>query len=325
MPLVLKKWFRKMSEDYKERHPLRKMIYLENIVSQTATLFSVMDTRSLQLFLHLSENLHFGQTSQAMHTSPSALTRTIQQLEEKLDTKLFVRDNRSVSLTRSGKLFQQYARESLQRWQQFQYSLMEEIQELQGDISIYCSVTASYSFLYSILSDFRSAHPKIGIRLHTGDPEHAIYRIQHDEEDIAIASRPDRLPTTLAFKRISTSALVAIAPIGQETVDNWDVTPMILSEEGLIRKRVDKWFQQQKIKPHTYAQVAGNEAIVSMVSLGFGVGIVPEIVLNNSPLVKKVTIVENQPELTPIEVGLCTHKKRLSDPLIKALWDTVKT
>lgn len=284
-----------------------------------------MDIRTLQLFLTLSENLHFGQTSQAMHISPSALTRTIQQLEEKLDSTLFVRDNRSVSLTRAGRLFQQYARESLHHWQQFQTSLMEETQELQGDISIYCSVTASYSFLYNILSDFRSAHPKIGIRLHTGDAEHAINRIQNDEEDIAIASRIDKLPTTFAFKRIATSALVMIAPMGQKNVGNWETTPMILSEEGLIRKRMNKWFQQQAIKPTIYAQVTGNEAIVSMVSLGFGVGVVPEIVLNNSPLSKKVMLIDNQPELPPIEVGLCTQKKRLQNPIIKALWDSLST
>jgi LysR family positive regulator for ilvC len=53
---------------------------------------------------------------------------------------------------------------------------------------------------------------------------------------------------------------------------DWKDTPMILSEEGLARERVDRWFRQLGAKPHIYAQVSGNEAIVSMVSLGFGVG-----------------------------------------------------
>ncbi|MGH1441573.1 MAG: HTH-type transcriptional activator IlvY [Cellvibrionaceae bacterium] len=282
-----------------------------------------MDTRSLKLFLHLSESLHFGRTSQAMHISPSALTRIIQQLEEGLDTKLFVRDNRSVSLTRSGKLFQEYARESLQQWQSFQHSLMEETKELQGDISIYCSVTASYSFLYNILSEFRTAHPKIGIRLHTGDPEHALSRVQNGEEDVAIASRTEKLPRTLDFKSIAKSKLLTIAPTHHSEKTPWHKAPLILSEEGVIRKRVNHWFQQHNLKPNIYAQVAGNEAIVSMVSLGYGVGVVPEIVLNNSPLADKVAIIEDQPSLDEIEVGLCTQKKRLQNPLIKALWDDV--
>ena len=286
-----------------------------------------MDNRTLSLFLHLCETLHFGRTSQSMHISPSALTRTIQQLEENLGTSLFERDNRSVQLTKEGILFQQYARESTNLWQSFRQSLMKETQELQGEISIYCSVTASYSFLHTILSDFRKAHPRIGMTLHTGDSEDAINHILEDTDDLAIGARPDKLPSKLDFKRITTSPLVMIAPINNKqyknTPINWQDTPLILSEKGLIRKRVDLWFHQKNIKPTIYAQVSGNEAIVSMVSLGFGIGVIPKIVLDNSPLIDQVTTIRHQPELASIEVGLYAQKKRLQNPLIKALWDSL--
>lgn len=284
-----------------------------------------MDNRSLQLFLHLSETLHFGRTSQAMHISPSALTRQIQQLEDFLDTTLFERDNRSVKLTKEGVLFQQYAKESLGLWQNFRQSLMEETQELQGELSIYCSVTASYSFLHSILSEFRKAHPKIAITLRTGDSESAIQLIMDDEDDLAIGARPDKLPKKLDFKRIATSPLLIIAPLNQTNPISWQETPMILSEKGLVRKRMDTWFQEKSIKPTIYAQVAGNEAIVSMVSLGFGIGVVPKIVLDNSPLANQVKTLPHSPSLGTIDVGICAQKKRLQNPVIQALWDSVIT
>ncbi len=288
-----------------------------------------MDNRTLTLFLHLCDTLHFGRTSQAMHISPSALTRTIQQLEETLDTSLFERDNRSVKLTKEGKLFQQYAKESIGLWQEFRQSLMEETQELQGEISIYCSVTASYSFLHTILSDFRKAHPKIVITLHTGDSEDAIQNILEDTDDLAIGALPDKLPSKLDFKRITTSPLVMIAPLTEEKNeirnDTWGTTPLILSEKGLVRKCVDTWFQQKNIKPTIYAQVSGNEAIVSMVSLGFGIGVIPKIVLDNSPLAQQVKTLNHKPLLESIDVGLFAQKKRLQNPLIKALWNTVSS
>jgi LysR family positive regulator for ilvC len=282
-----------------------------------------MDNRSLKLFLHLCETLHFGRTSLAMHISPSALTRNIQQLEESLDTMLFERDNRSVKLTREGLLFQQYAKESLGLWQEFRQSLMEETQELQGELSIYCSVTASYSFLHTILSDFRKAHPNIAITLRTGDSEDAIKNILDDDDDLAIGARPDKLPSKLDFKRIATSPLVMIAPLDENRNNVWEVAPLILSEKGLVRKRVDAWFQQKNIKPTIYAQVSGNEAIVSLVSLGFGIGVVPKIVLDNSPLAKQVKEVNHKPQLAPIDVGLCAQKKRLQNPVVCALWDSL--
>lgn len=284
-----------------------------------------MDNRSLQLFLHLCDTLHFGRTSQAMHISPSALTRNIQQLEGALDSTLFERDNRSVKLTREGLLFQQYAKESLGLWQGFRQSLMEETQELQGELSIYCSVTASYSFLHNILSAFRKAHPKIAITLRTGDSEDAITNVLEDNDDLAIGARPDKLPSKLDFKRIATSPLVMIAPLDEERSNVWEVAPLILSEKGLVRKRVDAWFQQKNIKPTIYAQVSGNEAIVSLVSLGFGIGVVPKIVLDNSPLATQVKEVNHKPQLASIDVGLCTQKKRLQNPVVNALWDTLST
>lgn len=290
-----------------------------------------MDLRSLKLFLSLCETLHFGRASEACHISASALTRTIRQLEESLGVQLFERDNRRVSLTQEGEKFQSYAQDALMQWDVIRNDLLQEAQELQGEISVYCSVTASYSFLYEILSEFRQQHPRIEIKLHTGDAENAIQHVLNQTEDITIAARPDSMPATLAFKHIATSPLVFIAPEQQSPLNellrdeiDWAEIPMILSEEGVARKRIDRWFKQQDVKPLIYAQVAGNEAIVSMVSLGFGVGVVPKIVLDNSPLAGKVRILDVEPQLKAYDVGLFALKKKLQSPLIEAFWSQVR-
>jgi len=313
--------------DYKERLLLRKMIYLQHTISLNETLKRItMDSRSLELFLHLSNSLHFGQTSQALHVSPSALTRTIQQLEEKLGTTLFDRDNRTVTLTRAGKRFQQYAAESLMQLQTLKNDILQEQEVLQGEISIYCSVTASYSFLHNTLSDFRHTYPKIRIVLHTGDPEDAIDHIQNGQEDIAISSCPADYPKHLAFKRLINTPLVMIAANSQSTRENlWSDLPFILPEKGFVRNEINQWFDKANIKPAIYAQVSGNEAIVSMVSLGFGLGIVPEIVLENSPLASEVKIISHQRQLPSIDLGFFAQEKNLSKPIIKAAWDTLTT
>ncbi|MDF2182362.1 HTH-type transcriptional activator IlvY [Neptuniibacter sp. CAU 1671] len=287
-----------------------------------------MDIKQLRQFLILSECLHFGKASEACHVSPSALSRSIKQLEDELGTPLFERDNRSVAMTGAGMLFQSYARDALGQWDLIRTTLMQQSGELQGELSIYCSVTASYSFLFEILSRFRLDFPSIEIKLHTGDPEHAIPRVMSGEDDFAIAAKPSHLPNGLAFKQIAISPLLFIGPKdpgnGQSSTEITAETPMILSEEGIARKRVDQWFRQHQIKPRIYAQVAGNEAIVSMVSLGFGVGVVPQIVLQNSPLAGSVTILPVEPELEPYEVGIVTLNKKLKNPLISAFWSQLQ-
>lgn len=290
-----------------------------------------MDARDLRLFLALADNLHFGRTSREQHISPSALSRSIKQLEDELGSALFLRDNRSVKLTREGQHFRDYAAETLRAWEALRQTLRQDQDILRGELSLYCSVTASYSFLYDILSSFRMDHPHIEIKLHTGDPAKAVERVQEGREDIAIGARPDSLPTGIAFQPIARSDLRFIGPrhmlplseeqVRSPTAETWRDVPMILSEEGLARTRIDRWLRRHGIRPRIYAQVSGNEAIVSMVSLGFGIGVVPQIVLDSSPLANHIRTYDIEPPLAPYDIGLFAVEKRLKEPLVSAFWN----
>lgn len=304
------------------------MIYLQH----NMPLFETnMDSHALRLFLSLADNLHFGKTSREQHVSPSALSRSIKQLEDELGATLFLRDNRSVRLTREGQKFREYASEVMNGWQAIRQNFKQDQLILHGELSLYCSVTASYSFLYDILSSFRQDYPRIEMKLHTGDAAKAVERVQEGREDLAIGARPDSLPAGVEFQPIARSKLCFIGPQSPQLLTeeqlkhpgaaSWRDVPMILSEDDLARTRTDRWLKNHNIKPLIYAQVSGNEAIVSMVSLGFGIGVVPQIVLDNSPLAARIRIYDIQPPLTGYEIGLFALEKRLKDPLINAFWN----
>ncbi len=289
-----------------------------------------MDIRELQLFKHLSGTLHFGRTSQACNITPSGLTRTIQRLEDELGKKLFVRDKRSVELTEAGRIFQGYAEDVLQRWDELQNSLSGD-GVLRGELSLYCSVTAILSILPAILERFRKTYPEIQIHLQTGDAAMAIAKLQNREVDVTIAAVPDKLPNRLEFIKIIKTPLIFIGPRGfpdtvikkGETID-WQKTPLIMAERGLSRERVERWFAEKGVVPNIYAQVAGNEAIITMVSLGCGVGVIPELVLEKSPLQDKVFILPIDPQLEPFSVGVCTVEKNRLKPIVQAFWESVE-
>lgn len=216
-----------------------------------------MESRALKQFVTLADTLHFGRASDLCNVSPSALSRSIQRLESRVGVSLFARDNRSVALTHAGENFLIYARNALGQWDEICNELLAEAGELRGEVSMYCSVTASYSFLFELLNEFRREHPHVEIKLHTGDPENAIERVTAGTEDIAIGARPDHLPADLAFRSIQVSPLVFVAAdanhelVGRLATNNsaeiWAETPMILSERGLARNRVDAWFRAQNI------------------------------------------------------------------------------
>lgn len=289
-----------------------------------------MDLRALKQFLHLSATLHYGKTSEAMHVSPSTLSRSIARLEDELGATLFERDNRTVVLTQAGRLFREFAESTLAHWQDLRHKLQNDPVELRGQIRLYCSVTASYSFMLGLLTEFRARFPNIEVVLETGDAAQAVQKVMDDETDIAIAPRPDHLPNPLMFQSIVATPLEFIAPAIdcpvrtqlQQSPIPWGQIPFVVSEYGLARKRLDNWFRAHSIKPNIYAQVAGNEAIVSMVGLGFGIGVVPGLVIENSPLQEKIERIETDSQLEPFDVGACVLNRRLQDPLVSAFWKT---
>ncbi|SMC54733.1 LysR family transcriptional regulator, positive regulator for ilvC [Desulfocicer vacuolatum DSM 3385] len=285
-----------------------------------------MDIRELQTFRHLAHSLHFGKTSRACHMTPSALTRMIQRMENRVGQSLFTRDNRSVTLTCAGKALLGYAEDVSRRWVEFQNDL-SAIQGLVGKLSIYGSVTAVYGILSSILFEFRRMHPAVQINLETGDAAKALTKLWNEEVDISIAALPGKMPQDLAYMKVTETPLVFIAPskfpntvIYSGSTVNWEKTPLIMPDQGLSRQQLDQWLNREEIRANIYAQVAGNEAIIAMVSLGCGVAVVPQLVLEKSPLYNEVKILKNTPALTPFSIGICALKKNISNPKIKALW-----
>ncbi len=286
-----------------------------------------MNIEELKIFRHLANSLHFGKTSRACNMTPSTLTRMIQRMEQKVGEPLFTRDNRCVSLTAAGTAFLRYAEDVCQRWIEFQNDL-STTERLVGELSIYGSVTAVYSILSSILFEFRKRHPAVQINLETGDAAKALTKLWNAEVDVSIAALPKKMPEDLAYIKVTETPLVFIGPakfpdtvVYKGSTIDWQQTPLIMAEKGLSREQLDAWLNREQLDGNIYAQVAGNEAIIAMVSLGCGVAVIPLLVLEKSPLYRKVEILKNTPELTPFSIGICTLKKQLANPKIEALWN----
>jgi len=289
-----------------------------------------VDLQSLRVFLSLADTLHFGRASRRANLSPSAFSRAIRRVEDELGQRLFSRDNRTVELTPAGRHFRHYAREALGDWEALARTLAGAEVSLSGEITVFCSVAASYTVLADLFRAFRSRHPGVHVRLQTGDPAGAIERVLSGRADVTVAARPAALPRTLAFKPVALTPLQFIAPavpceveaLTRQAPIPWSRVPLVLSETGLSRRRTDQWFRARRVRPNVYAEVSGHEAIVAMVSLGCGVGVVPRLVLERFAQPGEVRVLEAEPPLEPYVVGLCAHRRRLASPPVRAFWES---
>jgi len=289
-----------------------------------------MDFDDLRLFLHLSRSLHFGRTSQACHISASALSRSIQRLEQDVGEQLFDRDNRSVELTRAGTRFARFAADTLAEWERVSGELSAPTERLQGQISIFATVTACQSFLPELLSRFRQAYPDIHIRLETGYAADALAMLETNSVDITVAALPPKVPKALVTRVVTYTPLIFVGPtrpcdvsrrIEEQPID-WAALPLVLPAFGLARKSLDRWLKARAISPNVYSEVTGNEAILSLVSTGCGVGVVPSLVMEQSPLRGNVRALAPDVSLGEFRIGVCCRRKALNNPLVAAFWES---
>ncbi|MEY2419090.1 MAG: LysR family transcriptional regulator, positive regulator for ilvC [Actinomycetota bacterium] len=286
------------------------------------------DYEPLRQFVELAGSLHFGRAARACHVSPSTLSRAIQRLESEVGETLFEREHHNVALTPAGEAFRRHALAVLEEWQRYTGERAPAHGELSGTLHVYCTVTAAQSIVPDLLARLRDRHPAIRIELTTGYAADAIEQLRGGDIDVSIAAVPDRLPAGLASHVLTSTRIVFVAPSqGPVFVSamrrplDWTALPLVLPSFGLARDYVDQWLAARGITPVVYSQIQGHEAILSLVALGCGVGVVPRLVLEKSALRDRIVEVPVRPMLRSFRIGLCVRERSLSSPLVAAVWD----
>lgn len=249
-----------------------------------------MNFYELKAFITLSEELHYGRSAAKLNMSPSALSRMITRLEEEYETIFIDRSNRQVTLTENGKLFFKYAKDALLRHEQLEEQFSDKKEQLYGTLHVYASVTACYTVLPAFIKKLRELYPQIQLSIETGDPAGAIEAVRAGRAALAVGAIPESgvsqletfsmIKTPLVYAASRDSEYVDLAGSPQDIVSS---VPLILPKTGLARDRFEKWTKSRNVKPFITAETEGNEAIMALVQLGIGIGLVPQIVLDYGP------------------------------------------
>ena len=291
-----------------------------------------MDSEDFRRFEHLAKALHFGRAARALGMSPSALTRRVQAMEEELGQPLLLRDQRSVRLTAAGERFRKFARSQMEQWEQLKNDLVEQNASPTGELHIACTVTACHSILPRLLSLSRTRHPGLTLRLITQDATRSLAQLEEGEVDLAViptdAVPPPHLEsvvlgsTGLAFIAPKDVSLLGLSPSARlERPSELAELPFVVPIAGLERERLESWLRQNGIEPRIVAEVRGNEGIIAMVSLGSGVGLVPRLVLNVSPLREKVRVLACLEPPPGYDVSLCARPRSLKRDVVRVFWE----
>lgn len=291
-----------------------------------------MELSDYRYFVHLSETLHFARTAHALGMSPSALTRRVKGMEDEVGQSLLLRDHRSIRLTAAGERFRVFARSQIDQWEELQNELREESAHPRGELHIACTVTACHTVLPQLLSKFRREYPGITLRLITQDATRSLSQLEAGEVDLAVIPTDGDLPPTLEHIVLGRTDLVFITSLEESEQSvalarcppDLSEVPLVAPISGLERKRLFHWLKERDLEPHIAAEVRGNEGIIALVSLGGGLGLVPRLVLENSPLRGKVREISQLVPPPGYDVSLCTRRRSLGRRVVELFWEQAR-
>jgi DNA-binding transcriptional LysR family regulator len=139
-----------------------------------------MDLRKLRHLVVLSEELNFARAAKKVHLTQSALSRSIQSLEEELGGKLFDRDLHGVALTAIGRQVLKRARELLTNAANLQHEVILMQQRELGNVKLGAGPFPGATFLPPILAELARDHPRLCIEVEINNWEYLMQHL-HDE------------------------------------------------------------------------------------------------------------------------------------------------
>lgn len=124
-----------------------------------------MDIHRMKCFLRLAEELHFSRAADKECMAQSTMSQQIRNLEDELDARLFIRNNRSVQLTLAGKYLKQEFSRLIENYEAAKHEVRRIAGQAKNMLSIGYHGPFNWMFFQSIFQKFKSAHPEIELSL----------------------------------------------------------------------------------------------------------------------------------------------------------------
>jgi DNA-binding transcriptional LysR family regulator len=171
-----------------------------------------IDLVQLRTFVAVAEEQHLTRAAERLYISQSAASAHVRAIEERLNTQLFVRTNRSLELTRSGQLLVQRAKTLLNEEALFTSFARELRGQIEGRLVVGTSSDPG-TRIGEILTTLRNRHPLVSIEVMGRPSAGARQGLKTGELDACILIGPP-LDVGFSYYEIAKVPYRVAGPIG---------------------------------------------------------------------------------------------------------------
>ena len=217
-----------------------------------------------RVFKEVAEVGNITAAAQALYISQSAVSQSIKQLERDLQTRLFARNSRGVTLTAEGQMLYEYVRSAMGLLETGEEKLSQTRELQMGQLTIGASDTVTSQFLLPYLDTFHKRHPAIHIQIVSGRSHKVLGLLRSGKVDIAFASTPADDAGLRIYPCFDTHAIfVAGAEYPCDfrhvyTLEEIAAFPLILLErKASSRLYLERFFLQNGLKLNPEIELGG--------------------------------------------------------------------
>lgn len=289
-----------------------------------------MKIHQLRALLAIIECGSIQEASRQLHISQPALSKCIKDLEAELGTSLFIRSNRGIVQTDSGKLLARRARLVLKEMRRARDEIQALHGGMDGGISIGVSPVTPGKQFFTSLNSYRKRYPRVRVKVHELSPSRLMEGLREGMLDFVLTSSPSSLsrdgfqwtklysqPSVLTVRK--GHPLQGVRQLQELRDQEW------LLHDSLKSSRVGLMFEAYGIEPPTriiectsvvlFCEFALNTDVVSYWSR--------RLLGHVTTLGQQLHVLELQEQAPPMDISLVTRDQEALTCEAKGLVDEI--
>ena len=288
----------------------------------------MVDLELYKIFYVVADTGNITKASEKLNISQPAVTKHIKNLEYQIGEPLFIRTKKGVVLNEYGKKIFLNVKNALTLLDEAEKTIGKYKDSDKGNINVGISTSLARKYLLKYIEKFHKLYPNIRVTIYTDTTKDSIDKLKNGLIDIIISKFPSNIDMDLDYYKLGTTKYIFIANNSYSELFNKKIDIKKLVNYPILLQKTpsnssvsaEKLFKENNIKIEPSMKIGSSNLLVDFVSIGYGIGYVTKLYVENELKQKKLIEISLKQETENIDYGIITLKNNtLSSCAIKFL------
>lgn len=268
-----------------------------------------------KVFYSVAKYLSFSKASKVLFISQSAVSQHIRQLETKLDTTLFNRSTKQVTLTTEGIKFLEYIEPAVHMILNGE-SYLKELKTLKkGQLHIGASDTICKHYLLKYFKLYHTRYPHIEIKVTNRTSIECVKLLSNSLVDLIVTNLPNHhiyddmtITKTLSFQDVFIASPTLNINSSACTLQSLSKHKILMLEKTTTTSEyLYELFEAKDLDIHASIELGNIDLLIELTKIGLGISFVPDFCI---PTQSDIQIIRPTDIIPKRYLGIVTHEKR---------------